>query len=359
MKKKISIIMVQGFGYSGSSAVAEFISTVAGNKNINIAESKLLKAFFTLAYSSYRGVILSSRIKKNIINDFFAKDENQEKKSEWQNARALLDKADISIETYCDIANKTLNAFDESVFIKDQSKREAIVVKAATEYFFFISDNIDRKLGICVYDNVINSHMYSWFDVIDLSIFDSVYIYPVFRKNLKDQFYDQVKNSEYRKGTILDSLIKLLRYFYFKVRAHLQPESDLNGSSIRLIPQGSGAFINTWTFSFYWRLFVKDLAKRLVLFEKGKNFFKGSHNIVHREIIFEEFVDDNPTSREQILNDLNSIFETKRASTFVEDFQYKSSQKNINMYTKWKHSVILEDAIPSDLSSLKKVKKDP
>ena len=45
MKKKISIVIVQGFGYSGSSAVAEFISTVAGDKKINIEESKLLKAF--------------------------------------------------------------------------------------------------------------------------------------------------------------------------------------------------------------------------------------------------------------------------------------------------------------------------
>jgi hypothetical protein len=352
IKKKVSLFIVQGFGYSGSSAVAEYLATIAGRPKAYIAESVLLKSFFSLAYASYIGHELSPRRKKRLTNIFLVKESNIKGEEEWENARALLDKSNIPEELYLEKAKIALEIFNESSKINNDKDRKKLVVEAATNYFYFVTKEIEKNLGVVVYDNLVNAHLSYWLQVLDLSRFESVYIYSIYRKNLKDQFFEQVKNSQHHAIDTANNINFFLFYLYTKLRPLIDKKDDTREGGVGLIPIGSYQFINDYSIKLYWSFFIKDLRKRLNMYQDGLVHIVEQDVITNRIMAFEDFVGDDESLRDLLQTDFSKISTSIDSKEFMNDFEYKKSQKNIKCYEKWEDRHLISNLLPNSTDEI-------
>lgn len=352
---KPNIIIVQGFGYSGSSAVAEFLSVCSGQSKAYIAESILLKSFFQLAYSYYTNNELTGKRRITVEKNFLAlaeKEDTYSDESEWRDARALLEKAKINYNEYFEFSTEILKLFDNVKKIINENDRKKEIVKISTKYFVYISSKIEANLGVCIYDNLINAHLLKWLQVLDLNEFNTVSVYAVYRKNLRDQFVEQIENSMHHGKNIKSNIKNTFLYFLVKTRNLIPSKKRTLGSGIGLLPIGVHGLLNKFSMKLFWLLFLKDLKKRILIYQEDQTILKQDCITYNKLLCFEDFVGNDDKYRKELFNNLCKIQNKSLKENVIFDFKHQDSQKNINKYKKYKYGSTLDVYIPNEIEQL-------
>jgi hypothetical protein len=322
--EKINIYFVSGFGYSGSTAAADYL-LLYGNRNAKyVRESILLKLIFDISLSLLTLKRVNIKKQKKYIKKIILEDDcgsNRESLS----VKALIERFEVDVDQYMNHAKSYTRMIAEiqleNGFIKS-GKRSEIINKTSI-FLNFLFNEINKNSGICILDNVINPYNIKALEVLDVSIVGKLYFYTVYRSSLKDQFIEQiirlVRGNEVSYSYALKSHF---RYLYIKLRKNLG--FSKNSNSIAIIPTGIPYFINQFSMKLYWRLFIGDLTERVFLFKEHCKDVKDKDTLL-RVFSFEEFVSNNSLSRESISLDVKN----KKSKTSI--FDHQKSQKNINL----------------------------
>lgn len=350
---KPSIVIVQGFGFSGSSAVSDFLSTSLGSPGCSITESLLLKSFFHLAYSIYSQGYVKKNNKNRLERNFLAIDQESVELSEWQNSRNLLFKAGISYPVYLKTAEKTLSDLYETKQIKNEIDRKKKVVEVSSKFFSWISLEIEKKNGLCVYDNLVNAHLLKWLDIVDFDMFHTVRIYSVYRRGLKDQFFEQYQNSIRHRVGLKNDFKNIFVYLARKAKSSFR----LNGAGninqgISLLPTGANWYVKSSTIVIFWRFFLRDLLKRFSVYESAAEILKTGDRVYVKKICFEEFVSDDEKLRKLIFSEVFNVEADESTDKNIDDFDYSLSQKNIDKYKVSDLAGILDALTPETIDDL-------
>lgn len=320
--------------------MAEYIALARGSSYAHIQESCLLKAFFRIGYSIYSGNLLSNKnfesARKNLLPD----DYDEPGMIEWQSANYLLKKIRINRKEYNQRANEFLNIVTSAKHIKDSNSRRNMVKKASTNYFVFMCSEIYDRFGVCIFDNVINAHLFPWLSIIDLDRFEKVYLYPVTRKILKDQFYEQLKIGEaHRRTNFLSAVKNHIRYLIRKSSSRVPFLNENLERKISILPAGTNLIFNRFTANYFWRLFILDLQHRYKIWASFDQF---STNMYVVKIIFEDFVADISEDRFRVWSNVKDTYDKNSIDYLDVAFDYRKSQ--INIY-KFKQSKVVSTKV--------------
>ena len=356
-ENKCRIIFVQGFGFSGSSAIAEFLSICSGNDEAYIRESVLLKSFFLYSYAVYSGKKIRFKKKNKLLSNIMAVDDRADSVTEAYSSSALLTKASIDKCEYKAVAEKLIKSLGGAELTQDSRLRKKIVVDAATEFFLYLSSKIEYNLGVCVYDNLINAHLGHWLKIIDLERVGAVAVYTVYRRNLKDQFYEQVLNSRAHSTKILRDLKNVALYFIFRIKGAGLKNDRKNSANVSILPTGVHRVLNKYTAAFFWKLYLSDLRNRVDAYMRHPVSFGGNRIFLNRLICFEDLVGDDEVFRSMLHQDLSTISRKRLDENRISKFRYKKSQRNINKYRLAENNLKLEGMIPGKMYDLTRMER--
>ena len=179
-----------------------------------------------------------------------------------------------------------------------------------------------------------------------MSRFGPVYVYSIYRRNLKDQFFEQVKNSQHHSVNTLSNIKFFLIYLHSKLRPLIDRNDDTREGGIGLIPIGSFQFINQYSIKFYWDIFIKDLRKRFCMYQDGLVHLIAQDVITRRIMAFEDFVSNDDSLRKLLQDDYSEVSIHTDSTMFGDSFDHKKSQANINCYKNWEDSHLFGNLKP-------------
>lgn len=325
--EKPSLIIVSGFGWSGSGALVDFLKEntrleVAGNDEI---------IFFWCLYKILKKVRHGKSINPNkceYVQLFLSKIPNSysfEKKRFYENIfKNYFKNLNVSRNNYTQFSLEIINDLEKltkriRIYKLSEEKINEEIGRIITDYFlFFANASLNNKEKILFFDNFFHPQQLDEVLNIDFSKFNFFKVFCVDR-DPRDQFYDHYQRYELGLGLwhhmnirqkMLDNLRKLK---FFQSIFHLK-------------------VVKMFAASIFCYMYKIKRQK----FSNSINFCNEKKiKISIEKIFFEDFVKNNNNLREKIKNEVDSFVKSIKHYSNWKEFEYfvpNISLKNINKY---------------------------
>jgi len=236
--KDRSFIFVSGFGWTGASALVDYLKDFDGLEKTPCGEVPFLNALHQIIIKINNGGDLELTNGK-YENIFLAKtpEDYVGSRRDFFNdkIKKFYDNFNKSPAEYYSFSNKILQTVEECV----KNENFEGLRNSVTDYLFYLDDNIIGE-NIYVYDNAISGQYLSFFNYLNPDRVGSIKIY-VMDRDPRDQYYELMKvydkgsiskNNSYlhyfRKGLNLFKPLKsLLSIWYFQNKYYLKRRESL------------------------------------------------------------------------------------------------------------------------------------
>jgi len=325
--EKQVLLMVSGFGWSGSGAVGDFLlnnsmTACAGNDEIifmwvfiKLSEKVKKTGRLDITSGEYEQ-LFCAKVPKHI---------SSKRKEYYEHTfSTYFSDASVTRDEYSKKAEKFLAELqDINQPGKSKEQLDTRISRLAGEFIVFLYKTFTRNDKFVFFDNLLHPQQLSVLAHADLSYFDSVQIYCVDR-DPRDQFYDH--SQRYINGLGLWHIMKKRHKFLNYI------------SSLKLVQRIIDSSLVKYCAAV---LFVRMHRRKRAAFIKSLDSLESNHdNLSIAQIHFEDFVLNRKQIRDGIKNAIEAILVEYALNQKWEEgkhFDASLSRTNIGLYLKDRH----------------------